>query len=186
MFDLAYEICRRTAFHIIPHCSKPTAGLMTAVNYKMADLSRGAKKGKKRRGENGKNTLWLPSIAPASAPAPHRIKQEGGFGQVNHFLQVVNSQGRQNESDVCVHIKWRHHSNTLPESLAAFLSHSSSKCWIMLDFEVLIRQIHHIISGCCCCWSWVKPLTLLTFVLFERIFYQFHIYKDLTECLCLT
>lgn len=134
VFDLVYEICRRTVFHIIPHCSKPTAGLMTAVNYKMADLSRGAKKGKKRRGKNGKNTLWLPTIAPASAPAPHRIKHEGGFGQVNHFLQVVNSQGRQNESDVCVHIKWRHHSNALPESLPAFLSHSSSnveKCWTL-------------------------------------------------------
>lgn len=62
------------------------------------------------------------------------IKQEGGFGQVNHFLQVVNSQGQQNESDVCVHIKWRHRSNTLPESLSAFLSHSSSndgKCWTL-------------------------------------------------------
>lgn len=58
VFDPAYEICRRTAFHIIPYCSKPTAGLMTAVNYKMADLSRGVKKGKKRRRQNGKNTLW--------------------------------------------------------------------------------------------------------------------------------
>lgn len=136
-FDLAYEICSRIAFHIILRCSNPTAGLMTAVNYKMADLSRGARKkkgGRKAGGKNVKNTLWLPSIAPASVPAPYRIKQEGGFGKVNHFLQVVNSQGRRNESDLCVHIKWRHHSNTLPENTAAFLSHSSSnveKCWTL-------------------------------------------------------
>lgn len=47
VFDLPYEICRQTAFHIIPYCSQPTVGLMTAVNYKMADLSRGAKKDEK-------------------------------------------------------------------------------------------------------------------------------------------
>lgn len=90
--------------------------------------------GRKAGRKNVKNTLWLPSIAPTSVPAPYRIKQEGGFGKVNHFLQVVNSQGRRNESDLCVHIKWRHHSNTLPESTAAFLSHSSSnveKCWTL-------------------------------------------------------
>lgn len=58
-FDLAYEICSRIAFHIILHCSNPTAGLMTAVNYKMADLSRGVKKrGKESGGEEcQKHTL---------------------------------------------------------------------------------------------------------------------------------
>lgn len=65
----------------------------------------------------------------ASPPLLLRVpvgSNERGFGRVNHFLQVVNSQGRQDESDVCVEIKWRHRSNTLAESPAAFPSHSSS------------------------------------------------------------
>lgn len=66
-----HEICRQTAFHIILRCSKPMEGLMTAVNYKMADLSRGAKKKKKKErerrrgyGKNGKNTLWFSEHRP--------------------------------------------------------------------------------------------------------------------------
>lgn len=127
-----YEICRQTAFHIILRCSKPMEGLMTAVNYKMADLSRGAKKKKKGREGGGmarmaKTHFGFLSIAPTSAPAPHGIKQGGGFERVNHFLQVVNSRSRPNESDVCVHIKWRHRSNTSPKRPSAPLSHSSWK-----------------------------------------------------------
>lgn len=38
--------------------------------------------------------LWVPTVL-----------NEGGFGEVNHFLQVVNSQGHQDESGVCVEIK---------------------------------------------------------------------------------
>lgn len=34
--------------------------------------------------------LWIPTGS-----------NEGGFAEVNHFLQVVNSQGRQDESGVC-------------------------------------------------------------------------------------
>lgn len=65
----------------------------------------------------------------ASPPLLLRVpvgSNERGFERVNHFLGVVNSQGRQDESDVCVEIKWRHRSNTLAESPAAFPSHSSS------------------------------------------------------------
>lgn len=88
---------------------------------------------KKERKEGGgtarmaKTLFGFLSIAPTSAPAPHGIKQGGGFGRVNHFLQVVNSQGRPNESDVCVQIKWRHRSNTLPKRPTSPLSHSSWK-----------------------------------------------------------
>lgn len=93
-----------------------------------------SKKKKKKKGREGggmarmaKTHFGFLSIAPTSAPAPHGIKQGGGFGRVNHFLQVVNSQGRPNESDVCVHIKRRHRSNTSPERPSAPLSHSSRK-----------------------------------------------------------
>lgn len=45
---------------IIPYCSSPTAGPVTAVNYKMADISGGTTKEekKKREEKDGKNTLW--------------------------------------------------------------------------------------------------------------------------------
>lgn len=115
-----------------PTLFEADGGLMTAVNYKMADPSRGAKKKKKGKEGGGmarmaKTHFGFLSIAPTSAPAPHGIKQGGGFGRVNHFLQVVNSQGRPNDSDVRAHIKRRHRGNTWPERPSAPLSHSSWK-----------------------------------------------------------
>lgn len=35
---------------IIPYCSSPTAGPVTAVNYKMADISGGTTKEEKKKG----------------------------------------------------------------------------------------------------------------------------------------
>lgn len=120
-FDLSLEICLRT----ISYCSKPISGLMAAVNYKMADLSRAAKEREEKEGGRMVKTHFGNLASPPLLLRVPTASNEGGFGRVNHFLQVVNSQGRQDESDVCVQIKWRHRSNTLA-SPAAFPLHSSS------------------------------------------------------------
>ena len=130
MFDLPYEICPRTAFHIIPYCSWPTAGLLTAVNYKMADRSRGAIKKKEEKGKERMAKTHFGNLAspPLLLQLPMGSNKREDL-DVNHFLQVVNSQGRQNESDVCVFISsggiaatlcqkaWLLFSHTLPQTL---------------------------------------------------------------------
>lgn len=83
------------------------------------------RKGRKGGGRMVKTHFGNPASPPLLLWVPTG-SNEGGFGEVNHFLQVVNSRGRQDESGVCVQIKWRHRSSTLAESPAAFPSHSSS------------------------------------------------------------
>lgn len=84
----------------------------------------------------------------ASPPLLLRVpvgSNERGFGRVNHFLQVVNSQGRQDESDVCVQIKWRHRSNTFGRKSCCFSLTLVLERWKTLAFEVPIRQIHRVL-----------------------------------------
>lgn len=87
-----------------------------------------SEKGKKGRGRIAKTHFGNLASPPLLLQLPMG-SNEGGFGQVNHFLQVVNSQGQQNESDVCVFISsggiaatlcqkaWLLFSHTLPEML---------------------------------------------------------------------
>lgn len=162
MFDLPYEICRRTAFHIIPYCSWPTAGLLTAVNYKMADRSRGAIKKRKKKERMAKTHFGNLASPPLLLQLPMGSNKREDL-DVNHFLQVVNSQGRQNESDVCVFIPsggiaatlgqkaWLLFSHTLPQTLENVGLWSPDKA----------NSSHS--PCCCCCWSWMK-LSLLIFI----------------------
>lgn len=63
----------------------------------------------------------------ASPPLLLRVpvgSNERGFGRVNHSLQVVNSQGRQDESGVCVEIKWRHRQQHFGSQSCCFSPHT--------------------------------------------------------------
>lgn len=94
--------------------------------------------------------LWIPTGS-----------NEGGFAEVNHFLQVMNSQGRQDESGVCsdqVEASQQH----FGRQSCCFSLTLVLKCWKIWVFEVPIRQTHRILHGSR--WRWMKsfsPVTLM-------------------------